>query len=275
MSRRGTPHESFKVGKYTVNILHDEHADSPAEWGDEERYIAAWHDHFSVGPRRRDTISSYSEFVHPQHREDIQELIADSLLSGSEEPAAQPFNGPTDPLWVADYLEACTDAMEALLIAAGQPVGWDNREGMKLAYDRYTVRSSLWDAWQEYKKAHAEWAVFELDVRYYGGGCLRISLEDPYIGDFSDAYGRHCEPDGLVVIKREEGVDSKKAAEALVSMWEQYLEGDVWFYEVLDENEETVESCGGYYGLDECIAEARSLAEHFIKQDNNSNKEAC
>lgn len=277
MSRRGEPHETFTVGKYTVNVFQDEHAESPEQWGDEDRYIVAWHDQFAAGPRRRkDSVSSYSEFVHPQHRADIQDLIAHGLLSDTNEPAEQPFDGPADPIWVADYLECCTDMMEVLLVTAGQEGSWANPEGRYTAHTRYGIRVTLWEAWVEYKENHAAWAVFELDVRYYGGGCLRIRLDGPYHGDHTDARGNDHEPDGLVLIKREEGVDPQKAAKELVSMWEQYIEGDVWYYEVLDEKEEIVESCGGYYGLNDCLAEARGTAEHFVKKDNNnSNKEAC
>ena len=276
MGRRGEPHETFVVGKYTVNIHHDEHADSPDQWGDEDRFVVAWSREFSVERRNWSNLSAFSEFVHPQYRENILDMIDQQLISGSDRPAAEPFDGPQDPLWVEDYIEGCTDKLETLLIAAGQSGGFEDQEGARLAYKRWALRRELWDAWAEFDKAHSEWAVFELNVQYYGGGCLRIYLGDPYDGDHTDARGCEHEPEGMVVIKREPGVDPQKAAEGLLEIWEQYLEGDVWYYEVLDENEDIVECCGGYYGLDDCIAEARSVAEHLVKQDNiNTNKEAC
>ena len=133
-----------------------------------------------------------------------------------------------------------------ILHAAGEEIDWTDSEAMSEAYRDWSGRMDLWDAWQEYRKAHAEWACYELDVRYYGGGHYQLSVGDLYEGDHTDQWGRPTNgPDGYVMIKREDGIDLAKAAESLVDIWNQYLEGDVWFFEVLDENGEQVESCGG------------------------------
>jgi hypothetical protein len=266
MSRSGEPHETFTVGPNTVNIYHDTYADSPDEWGDEERFISAWHEYLNVKRKNWDSFEDFAEFAHPKHRESIIDLIESGRLLDFAEPKSSPANGPEDPIWRSDYLSGCSDAMETLLHAAGEEIEWENPDGIRRAEARYEPRADLQEAWNDYRAAHEKWAVFKLDISYYGGGNLRVHLGYLYDGDYSDSHGRQREPKGFVVIKREAGVDVELAARGLVETWEQYLDGDVWYYEILDANEETLESCGGYYGLAECIAEARSTAEHFSKK---------
>ena len=83
-------------------------------------------------------------------------------------------------------------------------------------------------------------------------------------GQFSDPWDSGCI--GAVLIKtgivghgRKHGVDA--CARGHVESWNQYLSGDVWFYQVLNQNGDIVDSCGGFYGLDYCKEEARTIAE--------------
>jgi hypothetical protein len=265
MSRHGDPHETFQVGGLTVNIWHDEHADSPDQWGDAERFIVSDTRDFSV--ERKDWYCSrFEQFMRPDRQESIQDMVDRGLISGADEPPAKPQDGPDDPRWQEVYMEHCTDKLVQILHAAGEEIDWDDREAMSAAYRDFGARVDLWDSWNQYRKMHAEWACFALDVCNYGGGHLRMSLGDIYDGDHTDHWGRQMDgPNGFVMIKREPGVDPEKAAEGLVETWNQYLEGDIWYYEIVDEDGEHVDGCSGYYGLDDCIAEARSAAVHYNK----------
>lgn len=48
-----------------------------------------------------------------------------------------------------------------------------------------------------------------------------------------------------------------------VETYSQYLEGDVWGFTIEDEYGELVDSCGGFYGQDDCRKEAESQVEYF------------
>ena len=268
MSRRGEPHDTFEVGGCTVNIWPDEHADSPDEWGDNERFIVCGAREFTI--ERSDWyLSRFEQFMLPNLQEGIMDMVERGVISGAEEPLSEPKDGPDDPRWREVYVEHCSNAIEQLLVAAGQDAGWDDRDGMSAAYRDFGARTDLWEAWRQYRAMHAEWACFELTVRNYGGGHLQMSLGDIYDGNPIYRWGRWTDgPDGFVMIKREEGVDPRKAAEGLVETWNQYLEGDIWYFQITDENGEMVDSCGGYYGFDDCVTEARSAAEHYNKTRN-------
>jgi hypothetical protein len=43
-----------------------------------------------------------------------------------------------------------------------------------------------------------------------------------------------------------------------VATYDQYLRGDVYYYVIKDEDGEIVDSCGGFYGEEDCISEAES-----------------
>lgn len=50
-----------------------------------------------------------------------------------------------------------------------------------------------------------------------------------------------------------------------VKTFDMYLTGDVYWYEVLDPEGNQVDSCGGYYGYDYCISEAKAAIDSDIK----------
>lgn len=69
---------------------------------------------------------------------------------------------------------------------------------------------------------------------------------------------------------------AKKSLEGEVETYSQYLEGDVYFYNVEDENGEVLESCGGFYGIESAKEEMNSQIDYLVKerQANLKNTEA-
>ena len=58
-----------------------------------------------------------------------------------------------------------------------------------------------------------------------------------------------------------------KILESEVEAYNQYLTGDVYYYEVLDSDGCCVESCGGFYSEKEAIAEGKSMLACIEKQE--------
>jgi len=58
-----------------------------------------------------------------------------------------------------------------------------------------------------------------------------------------------------------------------VKTYSQYLEGDVYCFHIEDADGETIDSCGGYYGLDECIKEVKSQIDFYKKDREKSLQE--
>jgi hypothetical protein len=49
-----------------------------------------------------------------------------------------------------------------------------------------------------------------------------------------------------------------------VETYDQYLRGDVYGYRITDtEKEEELESCWGYYGVEDCMTEGKSILENY------------
>jgi hypothetical protein len=64
----------------------------------------------------------------------------------------------------------------------------------------------------------------------------------------------------------------KKVLEAEVKVYDQYLTGDVYGYQVCEVDEdgnegEEVSSCWGYYGEEECINDAKRIVEYYSKKE--------
>jgi hypothetical protein len=52
-----------------------------------------------------------------------------------------------------------------------------------------------------------------------------------------------------------------------VKVYDQYVTGDVWWYGIEDEEGENVDTCGGFYGYEECEKEAKSVVERLKLED--------
>lgn len=91
---------------------------------------------------------------------------------------------------------------------------------------------------------------------------------------------------GWWLIKREKGTWTRdaalKAAEDLCETWNQYLSGDVYGFKIFkvedgcdtedDDSMEELDSCWGYYGQEECMAEAEAIVNHEIKYSNENSE---
>jgi hypothetical protein len=53
----------------------------------------------------------------------------------------------------------------------------------------------------------------------------------------------------------------RKALIAEVECYDQFISGDVWCFEIRDEDGEFVEGCGNLYGYDYCVREAKKAAK--------------
>jgi len=58
----------------------------------------------------------------------------------------------------------------------------------------------------------------------------------------------------------------EKILEVEVKTYDQYLTGDVWTFDIENEEGECVDSCGGFYGRESCECEARDVLEYWEKE---------
>lgn len=110
----------------------------------------------------------------------------------------------------------------------------------------------------KYKKTH--W-IFPLEAYIHSGVRLALSNE----GNFPDRQWDVSQL-GCVFVAKEEwrlSKSARKAAYALIEEWNQYLSGDVHCWQILDKEEQVVESCGGFYGFEYAKQEALACASHF------------
>ena len=71
---------------------------------------------------------------------------------------------------------------------------------------------------------------------------------------------------GFVLVKKDagwpEGPEGPEAAAAsLVEEWNMFLSGDVWYFSVQDSSGEVLDSCGGIYGSDTALEDARRVVD--------------
>ena len=162
------------------------------------------------------------------------------------------------------------------------PREWDNLGKMICFHGRYDLgdkhdyRSNDYSGWSEQRK----------DIEKKENVCVMLPL---YLYDHSgitiSTSSFDCRWDsgqvGFIFVSKykikKEGIDETKVEEYLkgeVKTYDQYLTGDVWGYKVYEietcslghEHKETIESCYGIYGHDECEKEGQSMLEHMEKE---------
>ncbi len=110
----------------------------------------------------------------------------------------------------------------------------------------------------KYKKTH--W-IFHLEAYIHGGVVLALSGE----GNFPDRDWDVSQL-GLIFAAKSEwrfNKEARKAAISLVDTWNKYLSNDVWYWEILNDNGEILESCSGCYGFEYAKSEATACAKHY------------
>lgn len=244
-----------------ARIYQDPDPSHPDEGSDDVFLVSFDRNFWVVRKNTWDEVSDFRDFIHPRFQVDGWDRDEDL-----PEPAAKPEDGPADPRWREVYMAHCTDQMEVLLLAAGEDTPFTNPEGRAAAGAHWDFQMNVWEAWQRFKAAHADWACFTLDVRYYGGGCVSISLGEIYDGSETDRWGDPKEPHGFVMVKKSAGWKHtmQEVAESIVKEWSHYLDGEVYGYDIVDEDGDSLDSCWGFIGdMEDCEKEALSTLQYF------------
>lgn len=132
--------------------------------------------------------------------------------------------------------------------------------GSRLQEDEYWQRedeADLREAWEDEQETGFE--VFAVELVDYGSNGVALRYCD------------HEEANGYIFIKvpweseleriAHPDFDPKAMADGVMEEWSQYLEGDVHWARVEDSDGETIESCGGFYGIDAAKEWCEEMAE--------------
>jgi hypothetical protein len=169
------------------------------------------------------------------------------------------------------------------------PREWDNLGTMVCFHGNYNLgdehnyRHQDYSGWEEMKKA----IIKNENV----GVILPLYLYD-HSGITMNTTGFHCPWDsgqvGWIYISKEKmryEYSKKRVSkqlkervkgylEAEVKTYDQYLTGDVYGFRITEvETEEELDSCWGFYGTEECMAEAEGIVLHQLKADKHGQLE--
>lgn len=173
------------------------------------------------------------------------------------------------------------------------PREWDNLGKMICFHKRYELGDKhnysvdSFDGWEDLKKQLVkDGAVVIAPLFLYDHSGLRIK-----IGSFAGLLPQgHAEFDsgqvGFIVafaedVKKKYGVKRitkevkakvQKLLEGEVKILDQAYSGDVWGY-IVEKDGEEVDSCWGFYGYDEAVAEAKGIVDWEVKDGEKKREE--
>jgi len=76
---------------------------------------------------------------------------------------------------------------------------------------------------------------------------------------------------GCKRITRKIEAEVKKVLEAEVEVYNQFLQGDVYGYVIEDDDNQHLDSCWGFYGLEEVKKEAQQVVDYICKKEEGKN----
>lgn len=119
-------------------------------------------------------------------------------------------------------------------------------------------------------EAHAiakKYHVFPLEAYIHSGVALYLA------GEASTDRQWDVSPLGTVFVSRKEWrtrAQAEEAARSLIAEWNQYLIGDVYTIDILNQDGDTVDSCSGFYGYDDALQSAKEMVNTRLKADKKN-----
>jgi hypothetical protein len=140
--------------------------------------------------------------------------------------------------------------------------------------DNHDYNKNNYDSWNELEKAieKNEKPLAILPLYLYDHSGITISTapfgcrwDSGQVGFIFTTREKVSELMGANVTRNSKKLREKLEKQLIgeVETYDQYLTGDIYGYEIYDEEENLVDSCWGYYGQEECLKEAESIVEHI------------
>lgn len=172
------------------------------------------------------------------------------------------------------------------------PRSWDNLGTMVCFHNRYTLgdkhkyNSDDYSGWSEMERAiiKNEDVCVILPLYLYDHSGITISInpfscrwDSGQIGFIYISKKKVREEYSIKRITKEWIEKVTKYLEGEVETYDQYLTGDVYRYDIVKivkcelghEHEEDVDSCGGFYGEEECMSEAEGIVNSYLEKRVN------
>lgn len=77
---------------------------------------------------------------------------------------------------------------------------------------------------------------------------------------------------GFWLVERQKGAwrrsQARKLAEAFCEEWNTYLSGEIYRFTIQDREGEFIDSCGGYYSMNDLVADAKDVIDLNIKTEH-------
>jgi len=158
------------------------------------------------------------------------------------------------------------------------PRSWDNMAEMILHHRKYNLSNETsvdfddFNSWNEMQKfLEKEYAVV-LPVYMYDHSGVSIDTapfscrwDSGQIGFCVISKEKIQEEFGWTNLTKGRRAKLERIIDQEVKTYSAFLNGDVYRFTIYDDNGEFVDCCGGYYGWEDCEAEAKSHMEYLIK----------
>lgn len=224
----------------TIHIHADDSPESPREWDNLGRMVC-WHSRYKLGDEH--TYTCPADFALSLLRDVSSEVVWADLRPGISSTLA------TDDAR-ADWRDHCAAwSIYSIADLVSCAIGWlDDFARYNTLPDVSRVLANHYMILPLYLYDHSG-----LSMSSSSFACPRDSGQVGYIYVSHAKLRGECGDDWL-----ENGT---KCLQGEVDTYDQYLRGDVYGYDIVDSEGNSLDSCWGFFGYDFCESEARSAAD--------------
>jgi hypothetical protein len=269
--------ESIEYRGYRVEIVSDDDSENPRVEHDNCGVMCCWHNRYNLGDMDRDKpiSDSYSEPI---------DLLYELAGIGREEAQEENYiQGIIRNL--NNWLDSKNKQIESIpydeLYEFIDNYSYGRNYADEDDYSLYLVARFMEETVYDKGCDHDDLSYSELYDRIEKRGTIILPL---YLYDHSgitmSTSSFNCRWDsgqvGYIYMTKEtiekEGWTKEQATNYLegeVETYDQYLTGDVWGWRVIDNDDDIIESCYGYYGdagVEDAIKEGKSTIDYLCKK---------
>lgn len=232
-----------------IKIVNDEDTDSPNSWSDNSVFLVGYHREFTVEaptftlPKDQWTLADHKSICNScgqRNFTSIKETGNKCGKCGEESRIDKTYykNTQSNPMFSKDELLAF----------------------MEKDKENFNVET--------FKQFH----VFGLEAYIHSGVSLSLSNE----GNFPDRQWDVSQLGAVLISKKEfkTRAKAKKCAQGLIEAWNDYLSGNIYGYQIEDNEGYEIDSCYGFYGDYEknALQEARNTIDHMTNKGTTDHK---
>ena len=117
-----------------------------------------------------------------------------------------------------------------------------------------------YDGLKELAEHYSNYNLYNVNAYIHSGIALSLGNSYPFDCQWDSGFF------GVLLVEKAAGIP-EKSVESFIENYGQYLNGEVYYYSITDDQGEIVDSCGGFIGYDHVEIEANDSLKYIMRRN--------